>query len=250
MKLRFRGKLTYANVVATIALFLVLTGGAAYAASHLGKNSVGSKQLKKSSVTTAKIKNGAVTGSKIEISSLGTVPSATHADQATSATQADKATSATHADKATSANQADSATSAQNAASLGGVAAGQYVTPQSVLQSGQTETGVFGAGDGSTTGFLVAAINFIPKAPAAIDLGHAIYVPEASGSASHCPGISEADPGYLCAYGSAENFVSFVGFYRPDSTGEQGATTDGTTIYLSPASAEAYVRGMWAYTAP
>jgi hypothetical protein len=37
-------------------LFLLLSGGAAYAASHLGKNTVGTKQLKKNSVTTAKIK--------------------------------------------------------------------------------------------------------------------------------------------------------------------------------------------------
>lgn len=62
---RLTDKLTYANVVATLALFLVLSGGAAYAASHLGKNSVGSRQLKKNAVTGAKIKNGAVTESKI-----------------------------------------------------------------------------------------------------------------------------------------------------------------------------------------
>jgi hypothetical protein len=91
-----RPKLTYSNVVATICLFLLLGGGAAYAASHLGKNSVGTKQLKKNAVTaakikknaviTAKIKNGAVTapkvkdgtltGQQINASTLGTVPSA------------------------------------------------------------------------------------------------------------------------------------------------------------------------------
>ena len=60
-----RPKLTYANVMSTICLFLLLGGGAAFAASQLGKNSVGSKQIKKNSVTTAKIKNGAVTGPKI-----------------------------------------------------------------------------------------------------------------------------------------------------------------------------------------
>lgn len=40
-----RLKLTYANVIATLALFIAL-GGGAIAASQLGKNSVGSKQLK------------------------------------------------------------------------------------------------------------------------------------------------------------------------------------------------------------
>lgn len=75
-----RSKLTYANVVASLALFLVLGGGAAFAASHLGKNSVGTKQLKKNSVTTAKIKKGAVTGAKINLGSLGVVPTANNAN--------------------------------------------------------------------------------------------------------------------------------------------------------------------------
>lgn len=65
-----REKLTYANVVSTIALFLVLSGGAALAASQLAKNSVGTKQLKKNAVTAAKIKNGAVTGAKVKDGSL------------------------------------------------------------------------------------------------------------------------------------------------------------------------------------
>jgi hypothetical protein len=50
-------KLTYANVVSTLCLFLLLGGGAAYARSHLPKNSVGSKQIKKNAVNSAKVKN-------------------------------------------------------------------------------------------------------------------------------------------------------------------------------------------------
>ena len=56
--------LTYANVISTICLFLLLGGGAAIAAG-LGKDSVGPKQLKKNAVTAAKIKNGAVTDAKL-----------------------------------------------------------------------------------------------------------------------------------------------------------------------------------------
>ncbi len=55
-----RTRFTYANVIATLALFLALSGGAAYAASHLGKNSVGSKQLKTGAVTGAKVKDGSL----------------------------------------------------------------------------------------------------------------------------------------------------------------------------------------------
>jgi hypothetical protein len=52
---RLSAKLTYSNVISTLCLVLLLGGGTAYAASQLGKNSVGSKQLKKEAVTPAKL---------------------------------------------------------------------------------------------------------------------------------------------------------------------------------------------------
>jgi len=58
--MRSRLKLTYANVMVTVLAFIVLAGGGAYAASQLGKNSVGTKQLQKSSVTSAKVENSAL----------------------------------------------------------------------------------------------------------------------------------------------------------------------------------------------
>jgi hypothetical protein len=140
-----RRHLTYANVVATLALFLVLSGGAAYAAAKLDKNSVGTKQLKNGAVTTAKLKNGAVTtaklkngavtGAKVAVSSLGTVPSATsasHADSATSAGHAESATTAGHADNATNAAHADSATQAENASNAANAAALQGMSAAQV----------------------------------------------------------------------------------------------------------------------
>lgn len=108
-----RPRLTYANVVSSLALFLVIAGGSAFAANQLAKNSVGTKQLKKNAVTAAKlkknsvttaklnknavtgakIKNGAVTGAKIDEASLGTVPSA---NTAASAGIADNLTGYSH----------------------------------------------------------------------------------------------------------------------------------------------------------
>ncbi|HEY5815678.1 MAG TPA: hypothetical protein VIS95_04995 [Solirubrobacterales bacterium] len=61
---QIRKRVTYANVMSSIAVFLVLGGGAALAAG-LAKNSVGSKQLKKNAVKTAKIADNAVNGAKI-----------------------------------------------------------------------------------------------------------------------------------------------------------------------------------------
>src|SRR5262249_20971497 len=59
---KVRGRLSYSNVVATVALFLAIGGATAFAAGKIGKNSVGTKQLKNNAVTTKKIKNQAVTG--------------------------------------------------------------------------------------------------------------------------------------------------------------------------------------------
>jgi hypothetical protein len=91
---RLRGKLTFANVVSFLALFVALSGFAV-AATQLKKNSVGTKQIKNSAVTAAKIKNGTITGSKINLSSLGTVPSASKAGTATTAASASIAGNAT-----------------------------------------------------------------------------------------------------------------------------------------------------------
>ena len=94
MKRTLRDKLTYANVVSTLCLF-VLLGGSAYAAIGVPRNSVGTRQLKAKSVTNGKLANGAVTGAKIaeesitgqnvNLSALGTVPQAAHAASASNA---------------------------------------------------------------------------------------------------------------------------------------------------------------------
>jgi hypothetical protein len=63
MNSRLRPKLNYANVIATIALFIAL-GGAAVAAG-LPKRSVGSQQLKRGAVNAAALKKGAVTSGKL-----------------------------------------------------------------------------------------------------------------------------------------------------------------------------------------
>jgi hypothetical protein len=67
--------------VALIALFVAM-GGTGYAAFKLPQNSVGTKQLKKNAVTGAKVKNRSLTGADINAGSLGSVPNAHHADDA------------------------------------------------------------------------------------------------------------------------------------------------------------------------
>ena len=55
-----RRHLTYANVVSTLALCLVVGGGGAYAATQLSKNSVKSRHIAKGAVTSSDIKDRGV----------------------------------------------------------------------------------------------------------------------------------------------------------------------------------------------
>jgi hypothetical protein len=87
---QIRKRLTYANVMSSIAVFLVLGGAAAFAASQkigskqLKANAVTTGKIKKAAVTTAKIKDNAVNGAKVNEATLSTVPSASTAAFASS----------------------------------------------------------------------------------------------------------------------------------------------------------------------
>lgn len=67
---RIRTKLSYANVMATIAVFMVLTG-IGFAVAALPKKSVGKRQLKNGAVTSKKIRKDAVIASKIKTGAVG-----------------------------------------------------------------------------------------------------------------------------------------------------------------------------------
>lgn len=64
---QIRQRLTYANVMSSLAVFLILGGATAFAATKIGAN-----QLKANSVKTGKIVKEAVTTSKLKNSSVNT----------------------------------------------------------------------------------------------------------------------------------------------------------------------------------
>jgi hypothetical protein len=96
-----RKRLTFANVVSFVALFVALSAGA-YASTTLPANSVGSLQLRSDAVTAhkiaanavthskiaaravtgAQVAPGSLTGANINLATLGKVPSAAVADSA------------------------------------------------------------------------------------------------------------------------------------------------------------------------
>lgn len=70
MRKRLQGRVSYANVMSTIAVFVAL-GGTSYALT-LPRNSVGSSQLKSDSVGRSEIRRGAVRSGEIRDLSLRT----------------------------------------------------------------------------------------------------------------------------------------------------------------------------------
>lgn len=81
---QIRKRLTYANVMSSIAVFLVLGGASAYAAKKIGSN-----EIKGNSITTGKIKKEAVAAAKIKKNAVITAKIAN--DAVTTAKIADNA---------------------------------------------------------------------------------------------------------------------------------------------------------------
>jgi hypothetical protein len=117
-------RVTYANVMSTVAVVLALSGtavaGTLVTSADVKNNSLKSADLKNNAaVTSVDVKDGSLTGADVDESSLGKVPAAKKADQATQASHADQADQATDADfamEAFSAETADSADVADEAA--------------------------------------------------------------------------------------------------------------------------------------
>lgn len=114
--MNFRRKITYANVMSSLALFIAI-GGTGYAASQIN----GSLLLNQS-VSAAKLKPDTLGGGQIKEKSLGKVPASARADSAAAADHAGRADNAGHAsaaDSATNAGHAGTADSSTNAAHAG-----------------------------------------------------------------------------------------------------------------------------------
>jgi hypothetical protein len=88
-------RLSYANVTATLALFLAL-GGTSVAATNL----ISGSKIKKASIPADRMKPHALGAGQINVAGLGTVPNAAHAVTADSAGSAASATEAAHAARA------------------------------------------------------------------------------------------------------------------------------------------------------
>jgi hypothetical protein len=218
-----RPRLTYANVVASLALFLALCGGAV-AATHLPKNSVGSAQLKKGAVTGAKVKKGSLLASSFKGGQLPRGPQ----------------------------GEAGKQGPAGPAGPVG--PAGSPWTAGGTLPSGATLKGTYALIDTATsvsqrfgTGISFA----IPLATAPAQHIIRIGAPAPSG----CPGSAaspQASPGNLCVYEARNTNVSAT--LENPVNGETGADLSQPfgfeVVGRAGAAAPIEDTGTWAVTAP
>jgi hypothetical protein len=261
-----RPRLTYANVVSSLALFAAL-GGVSYAATTLPKLSVGSEQIQAEAVRTGKIADDAVTALKLaqgvreRLVPVGGTPAVTtttstsesvkHAETADRAESADTATqadSAAYADSAGSAGTADLATTSEDAEALGGQPADHYMTADSVLQSGQTEAGDFIAAAANAQAGTVL-VQFWPHLPESLPEGHIIVIAEGGSGTVQCPGAGEAAAGYMCVYQSFNEGMTFESFISTMPGSIYAGPVSGVMTWRSNQS-NGLLRGTWAYTAP
>jgi hypothetical protein len=215
---RLSAKLTYANVISTLCLVLLVGGGTAYAAAEmLPKNSVGSKQIVKGAVTPAKLSKASkttLTGPKGDTGATG--PQGPAGPKGDAGSRGER---------------------------------GEPGPAVQILPSGQTETGVWStsAGNGS---YAMVALPFYPKLPAPIPAANEIFVPTSAAPVPHCAGFREAQAGYLCVYEAwnfSTTFEQFVSGFGSGS-GEPGEV-EGTVLNFTSSNALGFARGNWAYTA-
>jgi hypothetical protein len=273
---RFLPRLTYANVIASLALFIAL-GGAAVAAG-LPKNSVGKNQLKKAAVTAKALANKSVTAGKIapkavvagKLGPNAVLPGNLGAGIidttkiSASAVTAEKiknnvvTTNKITNGAVTSQKLAASAVAAANIAN--GAITAEKLAPGvtgnvETLKSGQTERGVFSLGGTKAEGdeasaFGSVSFQFLLAAnPTAVTV-----VPKGTVTPT-CPGLGngnttpEAAAGAVCLYLTTETNLEGVG--------QAAVTPEATRLGVNlvakakkEAKGDFVANGIWAAKAP
>jgi hypothetical protein len=250
-----RERLTYANVVATLALFVAL-GGVSYAAATLPRNSVGAKQLKPRAVTTKKIRDGAVTGPKLR---AGTVTASRIRRGTITRRQLDLRRLGRLPDAARLGGLGPEAfaragAAAPDAAALGGVPASRFFRAGGTLPRGATASGAFGGLVNPALRF-DTVVSFPFPSPSAVTTEGIRFAPGTVNAPPEridprCSGTLAdpvAPPGVVCLY---------LGQIGADTAAIQALVTDGDGrrgfIVRATGTAAGFqgAFGSWAYTVP
>jgi hypothetical protein len=255
-----RPKLNYANVIATVALFVAL-GGAAVAAG-LPKGSVGPKQLKRGAVTPAALRKGAVTSGKLAPKAVtagklganavlpgnlgnGIISTAKLADSAVIASKIKNSVVTTNKLNNEAVTTAKLGKESVTLAKLGPEVAPLLGT----LKSGQTLRGVFAIGGDPKISLDSQSFQFPLTNPPAAPKENVL---ETGKTTTACPGITgtatpQAAPGQLCVYITSKS-SEFEGLeFIPGATNRLGFGLFAGFAKLEPQNS---VTGQWAVTAP
>ncbi len=265
-----RRRMSYANVVATLAMVFAMSGGALAASKFLITST---KQIKPSVLSQLKGKAGAngAPGAAGPAGSAGPQGPAGGPGK-------DGAAGA----NGTNGKDGESVTSASLKAGEGGCVeggskftvggketkacngekgakgvAGEPWTPNNVLPSEATETGIWSFGQGNS--YPVVASFPIPLAKPLVnaeecgEAGHptcVVHIMKLGEKSSECPGTvtePQAAPGNLCVYEQEVHTVAMA-LLLPDQSAE-GAGETGAIADAIPLGEEPYAFGTWAVTA-
>jgi len=127
---------------------------------------------------------------------------------------------------------------------------GADLTSHTPLPTGQSESGWFAIGTGSSTsGEGAEGISFSQPLAAPLPTGHAVYNLKEETSA-HCPGFGHAAPGYLCLYAAEQQNLIFTHTLNFPPYETNSVARYGFALYFEVESSFGYVDGSWTVTAP
>ncbi len=272
MTAQIRRRLTYSNVIASLALFIAL-GGAAVAAG-LAKNSVGSKQLKANAVTAAKLKNGAVNSHKLAHGAViagkiggNSIAAGNLQNGSVSSSKLGKASVTNSAiangvvgtnklgnKVVTSVKLGDGAvgtTALANGSVTPAKLAPEFGPVLGTLRSGQTLRGTFDLGGEAKAVRSGETFQFPLTNPPAAPEGNIL---EATATSTACPGLKggnvqtpEAAPGQLCVYVKSKEDTGAALAFDANSVNRLGFGLSASFTGVDPKN---QIEGFWAVTAP
>jgi hypothetical protein len=115
-----------------------------------------------------------------------------------------------------------------------------------VLPHGKSESGVFGAGGGSSTsGQIIASINYARPLARSIPASHVV---DAQVDPDHCPGPGDAARGYLCLYGGSRIGLTYQG--AQSDILDSGSVSYGANTFWTVLFTGSYISSSYTVTAP
>jgi hypothetical protein len=208
-----RSRLSFANVISLIALFVAL-GGTGYAAVKLPKNSVGGTQIKKNAVNSSKVKNGSLLSADFK---AGQLPAG--------------ARGATGPAGPTGPRGADGANGTNGANGANGTA---------VAFARIDETGALVGGTAENKGITAAMVQHDAGAPAAESTGAGVYCFGGLGFTPTSVMVSTDNTDSLPAVpgltGGSLNFISTVAVFKGEDFGRCDSTHGQARVAIEQVS--------------